>query len=410
MVTNTSPTVPTCPIGPEIILDPHSLYAGVRGLGPVVRATTPNQMDVWIVHRHEEARALLGDRRLSKDLHKALDTVLPADSTEVANLRSLTPAVRDILLAIDPPDHTRLRRLVNGSFTPRRVEKMRPSIERMAEEILAGIAHQEHVDLMEEFARPLTDRVNCALLGMPLPDAPKLREWAAVLAALSVETPENCRAASEALEQYLVELVAARRAAPGDDLTSALIAGRDSDGGLTEKELLSLICVLYIAASDTTPNLIGNGTLALLQHPDQLAKLRANPELLPTAVEELIRYDGPIHLASFRHTVEPLEIGGVTIPAGEVVVIPLLAANRDPERFADPDRLDLTRPPNGQLGFGHGIHHCVGAGLGRLVAEIAFEKLFERFPALRLDVPATELSWQFNLQNRGLQALPVRLS
>ncbi len=409
-MTNAMSTVPTVPVSPDFVINPPKVYAELREMGPVVRALVPNQGALWLVTRYADVRKLFGDRRLCRDLQIALSDVLPAESPVAANLRALTPAVRDILMALDPPDHTRLRKFVHRAFTPRHVEMMRPAIKRMAAELLDDLAGAESADLMATFAKPITDRVNAALLGTRLSDAARLREWTGTFAAIMMETPENTHAASAAMEQYLVDLVAEKRAAPGDDLTSALIRQHDEHGDMSETELLSLICTMYIASSDTIPNFIGNGILALLQNPDQLEKLRANTDLMPAAVEELLRYDGSINMDAPRYTTEPVEVDGVTIPAGEIVMLTLHSANRDPERFPDPDRLDITRKPNGHVAFGHGASHCVGAGLSRLVGEIAFEAVFERFPALKLDVSPAELPWQFNLQNRGLMALPVRLT
>jgi cytochrome P450 len=311
------------------------------------------------------------------------------------------------MLNSDPPDHTRLRRLVATAFTMRRVELMRPRIVEITDELLAGLAGREQVDLVDDFAFPLPVTVICELLGVPYADREDFRTWSTVL--LSAGEIDAVVAAGKNMAAYLHELIAAKRADPVDDMLSALIQARDDGDRLDEAELVSMAFLLLVAGHETTVNLIANGTLALLQHPDQRAALRADPALLPGAIEEFLRYDGPISHATIRYTTEPVEIGGVTIPGGEFVVIALGSANRDDDRFADADRLDVTRPAGGHLAFGHGIHFCVGAPLARLEGQIAIGRLFDRFPDLALAVDANELRWRHSTLLRGLESLPVRL-
>ncbi|HEY8373900.1 MAG TPA: cytochrome P450 [Pseudonocardiaceae bacterium] len=393
--------------------DPYPVYRRLRQDSPVVCTQTQTGLRVWVVTRYEDARAVLTDPRLSKDLRRRpyrIGTV-PRD-----NVENQAPEEGEILTAhllnFDPPEHTRLRRLVSKEFTPRRVERLRPRVERISAELVAALAQRAReaadgvVDLLDGYAFPLPITVICELLGVPVEDRADFRAWSNAL--LDARPREEMLDATVAVRDYLQRLVAAKRAHPGDDLLSALVHTADAGDRLTEAELVSMAFLLLIAGHETTVNLIGNGVLLLLQHPDQLAALRADPGLLPGAVEELLRHDGPVSISTLRYTLEPVRIGDVEIPAGEFVEVALGSANRDERRFDDPDRLDITRPTSGHLAFGHGIHYCLGAHLARLEGEVALRDLLDAFPDLALAVPAEELRWRNSLLIRGLEELPVR--
>ncbi|TDD75650.1 cytochrome P450 [Actinomadura darangshiensis] len=380
--------------------DPYTTYAELRAAGPVHPIDFPPGATAFLVVDHEHGRAALTDPRLSKD---------SAHSTVPVNAELFFGGT---MLAMDPPDHTRMRGLVAKAFTTRRVERLRPRVQEIADGLLDGIAARGEPDLIEEFAVPLPIQVICELLGVPASDRARFREWTAVLTvpALSAEARARRREAARAFNGYLVAAIAERRARPEDDLISGLLAARDGDAALTEDEMLGSIALLLIAGHETTVNLIGNGVLALLRAPDQLELLRGKPELLPSAVEELLRYDGPVERASQRIALEDMEIAGTPIPEGAWVHVALGAADRDPAVFDDPERLDVTRAPKGHVAFGHGLHFCLGAPLARLEGQIAIGALLDRFADLALAVPATELRHhRTGSIVRGLVSLPVRV-
>ncbi len=379
----------------------HIAYAQLAASGPVQHVTFLPGVPAWLITGYHEVRQSLLDPRLIK-----------REMTQAALSRgALSPemcaATGQHMLNRDPPDHTRLRRLVAAAFTQRRVEALAPRIQQITDELLDALTDVEQVDLIAELAYPLPITVICELLGIPAQRGTEFRAWSAIIVTGMQAQTDEFVAASTAMAGYLRDLVAAKRAAPADDLLSALVAARDGAERLSEDELTSMGFLLLLAGHETTVNLIGNGLHALLTHPQQLAVLRAEPDRLPAAIEELLRFDSPVQVASFRQTSEPVEIGGVTIPAGQIVIMGLLAANRDPTRFTDPDVLDIGREDNPHLAFSHGIHHCLGAPLARLEGRIALGTLLARFPELRLAVPAGQLTWQPGMLMNGLTALPV---
>ena len=389
--------------------DPFPIYAEVRERGAVHEVTLADGHRAWLVVRYDAVRAALNDPRLSKDMHAALATGADLVAEGLPG-----PAFARHMLSVDPPDHTRLRRLVSAPFSPRRVEGLRPRVQSIIDDLLDDIASQgpsTRVDLVANFAFPLPFAVICELLGVPEPDRVALgRGLTGLLVPISTqEEYAQAKEASDAVVAMLVALVEAKQDEPGDDLVSGLINARDGEERLDDQELLSTIFQLIVAGHDTTTTLIGNSVVALLRNPDQLAQLRADPTKIAAAVEEFLRYDAPVPHATFRYAVEPVIVGDVTIPAGAQVVISLAAANRDPGRYANPDRLDTDRAESRHLAFGHGIHHCLGAVLARMEGQLALGSLLRRLPELRLAVADDDLHWGHGdgLVLRGLSELPV---
>ncbi len=389
--------------------NPYPLFDDVRALGPVHAITLADGHDAWLIVGHAEARAALNDPRISKDMHAAL-----ASSGGVVAEGLPGPAFARHMLAVDPPDHTRLRRLVAAAFSMRRVESLEGRVRQIVADLLDAIearGAESVVDLIESFAFPLPFTVICELLGVP--EAGRAAFGRALVETLVPTRTEEefarAKVASDRVVAFLENLVDYKRDHPDDALVSALIDARDGDERLSEQELLSTIFQLIIAGHDTTSSLIGNGVVALLTHPQQLDRLRAEPELMANAVEELIRYDAPVPHSTFRYAVEPIDLGGVTIPAGAQIIINLAAANRDPSCYPDAAALDIDRSHVRHLGFGHGIHFCLGAPLARMEGQIALGELIRRFPSLRLAVPVEELHWGHGdgLVLRGLSTLPV---
>ena len=392
--------------GPDYFQDPLGFFARVREEGPVVPVQLPDGGRYWVITRYPDVRAALADSRLHKDWERHMTGPDWTPNPEGGFLNSH-------MLNADPPDHTRLRRLVQKAFTPGRVTALRPRIEAITASLLDAMARdakagQDEVDLIAAFAFPLPMTVISELIGVPADNREEFSAWSHVILS-STATPEEFRTVGTAMYGFFMSLIEAKRAAPADDLLSALIQARDSGDSLNERELLSMIFLLLVAGHETTVNLIATGTLALLEHPAELARLRAEPELLPGAVEELLRYSNPLNHATERFTIEPTEIGGVTIPARSWVLCVTSSANRDPGRFADSDRLDVGRDAGGHLAFGHGIHYCLGAPLARLEGEVGFGALLSRFPALSLAADPAALRWRPSSLIHGLEALPVRL-
>ncbi|KUN87356.1 cytochrome [Streptomyces bungoensis] len=377
---------------------PYDVYRRLRDTAPVHRITGPDGTPAWLVTRYDDVRAALADPRLALGKRHATAGTYQG--------LALPPALDANLLNMDPPDHTRIRRLVGRAFTPRRVERLREPIRRTAGRLLDALGPHGATDLIASYAAPLPITVICDLLGIPEEHRLDFRVWTDGLTAPDPARPDASREAMAAMLGFLTRLLAAKRADPADDLLSDLIAVRDDGDRLTEDELMSLAFLILFAGYENTVQLIGNAVLALLRHPDQLTALREDPARIPDAVEEFARYDGPALLALRRFPVEDVTIAGVTVPAGETVWVSLAAANRDPARFPYPDRLDPGRDTSGHLALGHGIHYCLGAPLARAETEIALAVLLERFPELTL--AADDLKRRRSLRARGLVELPVR--
>ncbi|WP_405191257.1 cytochrome P450 [Streptomyces anulatus] len=380
--------------------DPYPAYAAMRSECPVQAVASGASGRVsYLVTGYAEARQALGDERLSKDTA----AFFAGRDTK----RRLHPAVAHTMLASDPPRHTRLRKLVTGAFTSGAVAGIRPFITRLTDELLDRWPVGGTVDLVAGLAVPLPVMVICELLGVPEADRPKVRHWSAELFAAG--QPDRGDAASHAVAAYMTGLIASKRLRPGDSLLDRLIAARDGEDRLDEEELVSLAVLLLVAGHETTTHFLGNAALALLRHPAAMERLRADPDALPHALDELLRFDAPVSTSTFRFTTDTLTLGETEIPAGVPVLVALGAANRDPERFPAPDRLDLDREATGHLSFGHGIHRCVGAPLAKAEAEIALRAVLVRFPDIRLAVSADRLAWRQTRLVRGLDALPVLL-
>jgi cytochrome P450 len=384
----------------SFIQNPHLSYSQLRQQGPAQPVTMWGGVRVWMVTRYDEARALLADPRVKKDGPTAARLMPPGAYGSIGSV------LGDNMLFKDPPDHTRLRRFVTAAFTAHSLKRMRPTIVRIADELLDAIGARGAVDLIRAFAQPLPVRVIGELLGVP--PATQDTFTSLVIPIFTSTDPDELRAAQTGLTALLQTIIAAKRSAPGDDLLSSLVHHRDHGDRLSEHELLGTAFLLIVAGYDTTVNLIGNGILALLQHPDQLRAVRADPTLLPAAVEEILRYESPLNTATIRFTAEPVTLGDTVIPAGELVLIALLGANRDERRFSDADRFDVTRRQHRHIAFGHGIHHCVGAPLARMEGEIALDRLLSRYDDIRL-ATIGPLTYRPSTLMRGLQALPVIL-
>jgi cytochrome P450 len=383
------------PFLPEFHANPYPFYHRLRAADPVHR--TP--MGLWVLTRYDDVVSVLKDPRFGRE---GFDQILTNVYGEGA--RSM--------LFRDPPDHTRLRGLVNQAFTPRVIERMRSHIQDIVDRLLDRVQNAGAMDVIADLAYPLPVTVICEMLGVPTDAHSGIRQWSAVLArsvdAIGMPTDEDIvtrsRAAQQAMLDYFRDLIPERRQTPRDDLLSLLIAAEDQGDRLSEGELLVTCILLFVAGHETTVNLIGNGLLALLNHPDQLAKLRADHTLLPGAVEELLRYDSPVQRTG-RITSTDVELDGRTIQKGSLVVTAIGAANRDPAHFPDPDRLDITRRDNRHIAFGFGIHFCLGAPLARLEGQIAIGTLLRRMPELRL--ATSTLEWRESSTLRGLKRLPV---
>ena len=363
---------------------------------------------LWFVTRHQDAAAvLLDDERFVRDPALALT------QDELAAFRSGLPEgmsfIENHMLNKDGKDHRRLRRLVTKAFTPRMVEQLRPRIQEIADELIDAVESRSEMDLVDEFAFPLPITVIAELLGIPVGDRDRFRRWtnAMVTPALTPEDMAQFGAFVDEFVAYLRELFERRRSTPGDDLISALLQVEEGGDTLSEEELFSMVVLLIIAGHETTVSLIGNAMLALLQHPDQREALEREPTRMSHAIEELLRYDGPVERTLNRWAARDVELGGETIRRGEGVIVILGSADRDPSRFSDPDRLDFAREDVKHLAFGRGSHYCLGAPLARLEAEVALTTLLRRLPGLRLAMPVEELYWRPVPLFRSLASLRV---
>jgi cytochrome P450 len=405
MDSGTTPTLEKIP--KEFMQHPFELYARLRREGPAREVIMPNGVKMWMVTRYEDVRAILADPRISKD-GRRMNEFYARHSGADEPPSAFDDELSAHMLNSDPPRHERMRKLVSRAFTTRNTERLRPMVEQTVEDLLDRMEAQDEVDLISGYALALPIAVITGMLGVPVDERDQFRRWATTLVG-SHHSPEETEQASEAMIDYSGKLIEAKRSRPGDDLLSTIVSASDDGDRLTHGELVAMVFLLVAAGHEATMNTLGNALHALLTNPDQLAKLRANPDLLhTTALDELQRYDGGVGLATFRFTKEEIPLGGVTIPAGEIVVVSLTSANRDEAKYDDPDLLDISRPAHGHLAFGHGIHYCVGAQLGKVQVETAIARLIARFPDIALAVPPDQLAWKTSNLMRGLESLPVR--
>jgi len=395
------------PTRPELHEDPHPFYRRLREEDPIHRTWAG---DGWVLSRHADVEAVLADRSFSSDERHLRRWERRMRRRRLNGLPDPYEEGRASLLRMDPPDHTRLRSLVSKAFTPRAVHRMRPRVERIAHELLAPLSGRERTELVADFAAPLPVIVIAEMLGIPGEDRERFRSWSdEVVRVLGESTLEDERAAETALGElggYFAEICDRRRAEPRDDLLSALVAAEEAGDRLSQKELFGILVLLLVAGNETTTKLVGNAVVALLRSPDQLAILTREPKRIAGAVDELLRYDGPVQLTT-RIVREDRDFRGVRLRRGQQLVLLLAAANRDPERFDEPDRLDVLRPNVRHLAFGQGAHFCLGAGLARLEAEIALTALLTRFPGLAF--PDEPPAWGRNPVLRGPARLPLAL-
>ncbi|GHJ41941.1 cytochrome P450 [Streptomyces sp. TS71-3] len=392
---------------PEFVAHPYPTYAALREEGGAQRVTLPGGVEAWMLTRYEDCRrAFLDSDSYSKDM---AGTWTAFQEQRVPITGDVVIGMGDHMLVSDPPRHTRLRALVSKGFTPRRIEALAPSIEATANHLLEGLLqrqgeHSGRADLTTEFAALLPMEVIRQLLDVPAEDGERLRHAVEAVMSNDEDSREAAMAAFQEVHDTLRTLVARKRTESGDDLTSALVSARDEDDRLSEDELVSMLALLLSAGHETTVNLLGSTVLALLRHPGQLALLQREPGRWADAVEEVLRFDGPIQNAIWRFTRKPVTVGDVTIPAGEAVALSVAAADRDPARFVDGESFDITRGERSHLAFGHGIHHCLGAPLARLEARVAVPLVFAKLPGLALD---GEPSYRPSTVSRALSSLPV---
>ncbi|MET8845328.1 cytochrome P450 family protein [Streptomyces rubiginosohelvolus] len=396
-------------IQPAFFTDPFPTLRAFQEEGQACPVRLPDGVEWWFVTRHEDVLEGLSDPRLSSAAndHMANDDSLPTTDA----ITSANNATRRSLVNLDPPDHTRLRKLVVRAFSAKRIDGLRPRVQQIADELLDAMAAGDgEADLIGAYASVLPIRVICELLGVPEDhDALREKTGAAFQVVKDDASADDMARAFTWLTEYTTRLIALKHDNPGDDLLSDLIAVHEEDNDrLDDEELAAMALTLLLAGHETTVQLIGNGMNALFDHPDQLAMLLERPGLVRTAVEELLRYDGPTNPGVARYATEDTTLGGVRIPRGALLLLSVAAANRDPARFPDADRLDIMRDTTGHLGFGHGIHYCLGARLARMEGEIAIGSLLRRFPGIRRAVPAGDVQWRLGMV-RGLVSLPVIL-
>jgi cytochrome P450 len=394
---------------PEFKANPYPFYARLRAEAPVYRLANLHGEPAWLITRYDDVAAALKDERFIKNRSHALTPPQAARQPWFRKVKLFRPLQRN-MLDVDPPDHTRLRALVSQAFTLRLIEQLRSRVQTLADELLDRVHGRGRIDLIRDFALPLPATIIAEMLGVPAGDRHKFHRWSNAMTGIGstwgmVKAIPN----AWAFLRYIRRTIHKRRADPQDDLVSALVRAEEAGEKLSEDELLAMVFLLLVAGHETTVNLIGNGMLALLEHPEQREQLRRNPELIKPAVEELLRYSSPVELATERYAREDLTFAGVAIPRGSAVFAVIGSANRDERQFPKPDTLDITREPNKHLSFGLGQHYCLGAPLARLEGQIAILTLLRRLPDLRLSVASHALRWRPGVILRGLESLPVTI-
>jgi cytochrome P450 len=392
-------------VSAEFKRDPFSFLARLRKSEPVYRTTLSDKTPVWLITRYADVTAMLKDERFVKNRRTAMTP------EQLRKMPWVPPMFRPLernMLDLDSPDHTRLRALVHKAFTPNLVGRMRNRIQTLADELLERVMYEGEIDLIKDYALPLPVIIITEILGVPTSDRDKFHEWSKAVVSLTFPSATLRVIPSVWMFiRYLRRFFERRRRDPQDDLATALIQAEDAGDRLTQDELLAMVFLLLIAGHETTVNLIGNGMLALLENPDAMNRLRRDPALIKTAVEELLRYTSPVFMSTERYAREDLNIHGITIPRGGMTLAVIGSANRDETVFKDPDVLNISRDPNKHLSFGQGIHFCLGAPLARLEGEIAMNTLLRRMPDLHLSVSAGSLRWRPSIFLRGLESLPV---
>jgi cytochrome P450 len=387
--------------GPQFRSNPYLFYARLRKEQPVIQVQTPDGQLAWLITRYDDALNALKDKRLSKDQ---------------ANLREKPPWVPKYfeplarnMLDLDDPDHARLRTLVHKAFTPKLIETLRMSIEALSETLIESAKRRGRMDLIAEFALPLPVAVISQMLGIPKREQDKFHRWSNTIVSSQSSKFGALKAIPSVISflRYIRRLVRLRQARPENDLTTAMIQAEEAGDRMNTDEMLAMIFLLLIAGHETTVNLIGNGMLALFTHPEQMEKLRSDASLVAPAVEEMLRFDSPVEMATERYSTEEVEFSGTTIPAGARVYVVIASANRDEQQFERADQFDITRPNNRHLSFGMGTHYCLGAPLARLEGQIAITALLKHMPKLRLAVPYNEIRWKPGLVLRGVKGLPL---
>lgn len=389
---------------PEAKANIHATFAQMRHEDPLFcQPGLDGQTMIWFASRYEDVETVLrDDRHFVRDPRNALGDAAPQPNP-------LEALISNHMLNKDWDDHRRLRNLVSQAFTPKIVRALRPRIQEIADELIDAVEAKGQMDLMADFAFHLPTIVIAELLGIPVADRDKFKVWskAVIVPSLDADSAAEFMRLMQEFIAYLQALFAARRQHPGDDLTSALLSAEEDGDRLNEQELFSMMVLLIVAGHETTVSLIGNAIVSLWQHPEQLALLQNNPSLMETAVEEFLRYDGPVERAFVRFVAADVELGGQHLPKGSLVIPLIASANRDETRFANVDRLDITRQPNPHMGFGKGAHYCLGAPLARLEAEIALNTLLCRLPSMQPALPLNELRWRMSPMFRSLETLPV---
>jgi cytochrome P450 len=392
---------------PKFKANPFPFYAQLRAEAPVfpVTVSMPTRQRAWLITRYSDVLDVLKDARFAKSPYNAMS---PEQLKKRPWVPSMFKPLEQNMLDLDSPDHTRLRALVHKAFTQRLIEQMRDQIQVLTNELLDAAEPKGGMDLIADFALPLPLTMIGRILGVPAEDNHKFHRWTKTL--VSAETNKFYFVVIPMLIRfmgYLKKLIKERRAYPKDDLVTALVQAKDGSDQLSEDEVLAMIFLLLVAGHETTVNLIGSGSLALLEHPDQLEKLRNEPSVIKPAIEELLRFVCPVEMATERYAREDITIAGTTIPRGELVLAVIGSANRDANYFDNPDSLDVTRENNKHLAFGQGVHYCLGAPLARLEGQIAISTLVRRMPNLRLSIAPDQLRWRGGIILRGLEALPV---
>ncbi|GAC1637734.1 MAG: cytochrome P450 [Herpetosiphon sp.] len=395
---------------PAMQANPYPTFAHLRKTAPVTRIKLPFVGQGWLVTRYDDVRTVLSDPRLVNDRRNVTDGRRRAIEVLIPHVFRL---IQDSMVMSDAPNHRRLRTIVHQAFTPRMVETMEQRITTIVDDLLEHAASMPSVDLMAELALPLPMTVISEMMGVADRDRMQFHRWTSKfleapsggLFAMVLQLPNGYR-----MRSFFTRLIAERRANPQADLVTALVQAESDGDRLSQDELLGMIFLLLLAGHETTVNLIGNGVLALLDHPDQLALLRGNPELIDSAIEELLRFTNPVQQPTFRYARESFELGGQLIQRGDSLLPMLASANRDETVWTHPDVLDITRTPNKHLAFGLGVHYCLGAPLARLEARVALNAIVQRYPNLRLATTPAQLQWRGGPALRGLRSLPVQLT